>query len=245
MNPWLQVVDLAWRPELHFFERRSPLLREFDEAGLINEFNWGVDSVVLRLGPFEAVRIAVDGMSAYVSSPRSSIDGVRHVVDRTLTTLEPRDVVFTTARVRHLVPVSADRDSAVQSSTASVVGPILSNSRALDYALLVDGLSSRLEATFQLEFGIVSSEEAALRFRMSGSRIGELQMPVTPDVEDLPSCALFVDWTWNLRKPMGVRAVANVITGWDGVLTESEESSRGIWNAHGDGSLEQATRREK
>lgn len=234
VEPWTQSIELAWRPELGFFDDRSALLRKLESLELINQFHWSADEVVVKVQEFATLRVGVDGASIYLASPRASADRVRQALQVALDHVKPKGVVMVLARIRHLVPINSTAREAQQLSAASVLGLALSDVRPTDYALMVDGVSDLLKAPFQVEFGVISDEEGAYRFSPGSGRMGGYSEPIPPDLEGLPRCAAFFDWSWVVRKPMTEDGFGfeSVVTTWDSLAGESARLAAELWERH-------------
>ena len=89
MTPWTQRVEILWRPELGFFEKRSELLRELEAAGLLSEFQWTVDDVTVRIQPFAGITVGLSGATCLVMSPRADVEQVRAALQIVLEKLSP------------------------------------------------------------------------------------------------------------------------------------------------------------
>lgn len=221
MRPWIQVIALEWRPDLGFFESRSALLRELEGRDLFEQFHWDVDDVTVRIGEFGALTIGAKGAAAYVASPKAELERVREALVVALNNLHPRDVVFTQARFRQLVPLALNPIEAQHRSAAKLMGHTWSEAEPTDYALLVDGISQRVGGTFQVEFGVVQQKEVTFRFQRPESRVGHLAVPIAPDLKDIPESAMLLDWHWLNRVPMDLHNAKSVVTRWDDLLDES------------------------
>ncbi|MGC2192646.1 MAG: hypothetical protein WA751_09965 [Candidatus Dormiibacterota bacterium] len=230
MTPWIQVVGLEWRPELRFFEVRRPLLQELEARKLMTHFNWAVDFVIVRIGDHAAVRIAPNGATAWIASPKEGTDRVREVLRATFSALRPDHVALSPSRVRCLAPIALDAEAAQRQTALGVVGRIWPEAHATDWALLVDATSDRLQAKFQVEYGVVRPEEVRQRYTGLGVRIGPLQMPVPPDLSGLPASSVFLDWYWPETVAVKGDSLEGVVARWDGLLAESVRLSLEICN---------------
>lgn len=226
MTTWVQAVALEWRPELRFFETRSEILRELEREDSLEQFGWGVDRVNVKVADYLALSLGVNGAFAWILSPKEEAGRLHRAVDVALGMLEPRDVVFAHARFRHLAEIKTPASQAQQQTSSVVLGHSWTDARPTDFALLLDGASSRVESRFQVEFGVVSAEEIRFRFSHAASRLGPLEPPFEPDLDDVPESAVFLDWIWPGRVEVGREAVASR---WTELLDEANRLSTDIW----------------
>lgn len=225
VTPWIQVVRFEWRPELEFFEKRRPLLQELEGSGLLRQFSWGADQVIVRVDEHAAVRVAANGATAWLTSPKVGLDRCRAVLTAVWAALKPQNVIVAPSRLRYLAPIANDPREAQRQSAGRVVGRRWVEAHPTDWALLVDGLSERVHSTFQVEFGVVRPEEVAVRYSSPGSRVGPLEMVVPPDLKDLPKSAVFLDWDWQGHFAVEGNSMEGVFARWDALLAESERLS--------------------
>jgi hypothetical protein len=211
-------VGLEWRPELSFFERRSEILRMFEEQDQLEAFHWTATDVTVRSGEFEGATVGMTGATCYVNTPDHT-GVVREVVGTFLDELRPKDVVLRQALFYYLLALGTTDPVEAQSTTAlRVAGEMAPNATPLDWALLLDGRSDRLKATFQVEYGVVGRQEVALRLGGAG-RIAARPSPIPSDSRDAPECALFLAWDWSVdRATAGREEVATV---WDSLIEET------------------------
>ena len=218
MATWTQSVDLRWRPEPTFFDARSDILREVGEKNLLDAFSWRESEIHLRLAPFEVIRVASDGLTASITSPRATIDSSRTVIDLVLELVKPQNAVVELIRTACLCELDRDFTSAQVRLSELLASPWLPGTDPTDTALLVDGYSKPLESPFKVEFGVVGSHEVAPRLMRLPGRIEGQQVdfsnplaalanmkspvPLNFDLEGMPDSAVFLDWNWPVRRPI-------------------------------------------
>ncbi len=225
VSPWIQVVELAWRPELGFFERRPGLLRRLEGLGLLSQFNWAEDAVTVKIEDYAAVRVSVNGAIAWVTGPSAGVDRARRVLTASLHDLKPQKVVFADTRLRYLAPIATAPKEAQRRSAQRIVGRTWADGYPTDWALLLDGFSERTRSAFQVEYGIVTPDEVRIRYSRPVGRIGRDTPVIDPDLENLPESAVFLDWFWRGGVRIEGDPAQGVVERWDALLSESERLS--------------------
>ena len=223
MALWTQAVNLQWQPELKYFEGRTKFLRDLESEDLLTAFRWRGNSLEVRIGEFEFLTIGVARARLDVLSPQASGDRIRTAVKIALELFAPRDVVMRPMHLRYLLPVSDDA-SLTQVRTAQLVANEIGNG-ASDWALLVDGHSGELDTDYQVEYGIVSQGEMAVRLagRISRVNSGNNEVEQTVDLEGLPACGVFLDVDWGFSHPFGTEDVYDQAESiWRSAVAEGE-----------------------
>jgi len=220
MTIWVGSTSLRWRAELRFFEQRAGLLRHFDDQNILQAFLWNEQSVELRVGDFTTIVIEPTGMSITVGTPKKPSSECDIVLNSTMEYLKPKDVAMGPTQYKVLVEIDDESVVAQRRSAELLPGSKVSESSYLDWALLVDGQSSSIEKSYQVEFGVLSPGEA--EGRLSGTR-QSLRMthsdgmkPV--DVGNLPENSLYLNWWWQSLERLPD----------EGVLTRAHEHWKGM-----------------
>lgn len=243
MTPWTQDVQVLWRPELSFFEKRSALLRQLEEAGLLVQFQFGVDNVSVRIGEFEDFVVGVGGANCRVLSPTADAGRVRLALDMALGALRPRDVVLAGLRIRCFEALEGSSPEALQAATGErLMSDWMPSATAVDWAFLLDGRTGMAPGLFTVEFGVVSEEEAMLRLGAPHlGRVGPAELPFQPDTRDLPACSFFFDWSWvaSVATNAGTE-FAEVATAWDAILNASQKLSEEVRSGYMTAIVEEA-----
>jgi hypothetical protein len=229
---WMQAVELQWRPQVRFFDLRTRVLLELEEEDLMDAFSWEANEVLVRVSPYEAYRVAVNGATCWITSPRLTPVNVRASLARFLDEMQPGAIHVSRAFFRYLLPIADHSATEAQGQFAGdVTGGVLPDGTALDAAVLLDGRTDSLGAFFQVEYGIVSESEVSLRLRGAGA-IPPMQSPLAPDLTDAPACALWLSWMWTRPEDgrAGSRQDAEEL--WDRLVNESEGLSSRIGQDH-------------
>jgi len=214
-----------------FYASSSLWVKQLDADGLFDAFEWGVDEVTVRVGDHETVRISSNGATCFMATRVSDCDRVRQVLSRSLEAIGPSDVGMSQMSVKYLIPMEgADLRSACAVLAASVCGNV--GAKWTDVAVLADGESDKLRATYQVEYGIVGRDELIQRLTQYRGRIEGQLYPVALDLEDLPSCGFFSDWIWNLWRPMADDVFVGVVETWDSVIKETERLAGEVYGRH-------------
>jgi hypothetical protein len=234
MVAWTQAVELRWRPELGFFEKRSDILRQLELDGLLEAFQWEADAVTVRLGRFAALRLAVNGVSVYRGSPQGNNEQVQRALQRCLDLLTPTDVLFAGTRFQILEAIQGDPVELQGRTGALVAAELTPDACPTDWALLMDGTSERAESAFQVEFGVVSRNEAEFRIHSYGGQMKINANPalVQPDHEELPECAIYLHWYWPVSRRLEESPGLEAERVWCLLLEESAVLSERIRNRY-------------
>lgn len=229
--PRSTVVEISWRPCLAFYEQGVPLLRLFEDAGLLRRFRVGDDAVEAHLRDGTRMLISVTGMTLIATRPEMSIHQACGWIDQVAQVLQPSDirVGFFIASLRELDLDLTYPEACARASAAWMPGPAAALG-IYDSAPLVDGVSPRFELPYQAEFGVVSAEEATARLsRALGNRIGAPSVPVGPDDDEYPPLGVFVDAAW---LPQGAPADADNLAQWAlPVLDQATMETQDLTNA--------------
>lgn len=227
---WTQHLQLLWRPELRFYEQRTELLRRLERADLLDAFRWTDQSIGARVGEHADIEVSSRSATLRILSPRTVVRDVRQSLELTVKTIEPAEVTLNKLRLAVVVPL--DRDfTQTTACTGGVVEPALEpEALPVDWSVLLDGQSTTTGFSFQVEYGVIRHEEAAPRLEMKYARIpvisGQPILPGLLDDVDLPDCAFFLDWSWDVRSPLEDDLAASLAGTWDMVVQETRTLSR-------------------
>lgn len=194
-------MTLRWRTELAFYERRTHILRRFEEMGS-EAFRWHESTVGARLAPHCEVEISATGATVRLLSPHLDASTARQALGVVMVEMEPSDVVLHFVGLQYLLPIPLPFETAAVQSAESLVSEVLPDAQPLDWSVLLDGGSEGIGA-FQVEYGIISQSEAEDRLRRQVGRIPSLSggaPGVPPDLSGLPECAHFFDWSWHVQR---------------------------------------------
>lgn len=232
MTLWTQRVEVLWRSELGFFEKRTELLRELEDAGLLAQFRWTVDDVTVRIGQFEGITIGLAGATCFVTSPKVTSDRVRAALRMVLNSLQPRDVLLHNVHVRRFAEIDDVPKQAQLVSAAQLVTGWMPSATPTDWALLMDGQSRSAPGQFQVEFGVVSREEANIRLSRQIGRVGPHEVPFGPDLAGLLDSAFFFDWNWTTAATAEAEPFTEIVNMWDAIIEETAKLSEEVRNGY-------------
>ena len=221
---WAQEARLLWRPELRFYEKRTELLRRFEQADCLKAFRWTDQSISAMLDAHADMEISSRSATLRVMSPRTVLSDVRRSLESVIDTLKPTEVTLNRLRLAVLIPL--DRDFLeTAASTGAIIEPALApEARPADWSVLLDGHSVTTGFSFQVEYGVIRQEEAIPRLARRYARISPEQPMPSPELlddADLPDCALFLDWSWDVRNPLDDDVPASLSGTWDSVAKET------------------------
>ena len=234
--PWSQFLNLSWPPQLRFFESRTQLLRAFETDGCLAGFRWGDGVIAAQLDQSALLQVTAFGVQVMLATPAGDRDlGVR-ALTQTLATIEPSAISVGEMTFQYLLPLAGPYDAARAESASRLLQAALPGRSATDWALLVDGVSERLTAKYQVEFGVLSAEEAGPRLARRVGRMGSQQgfSPMGGDfwrLDEVPSVALFMDYKWWPTGNVGsVEGVEGVVQVWDDFAEETERMATTIYH---------------
>ena len=233
--PWTQQIELRWQPDLHFYERRTEILRSLEAEGLLTGFQWQDKRIGARLGQFEVVYVTDSALSASINGPRTSSQGVRAAISMALDALEPINVTLHGMTFQYLLPISGDGTLAQEQTARRLAPEILPEATPRDWAILLDGRSTRLQSDFQVEFGVLRAEEMAGRLHgRLASFMPELQEPSPVDLSDLPDGGMYYRWEWQMASLLDEdRRMEELIELWVAAAEQSEQHSEALQRGRG------------
>jgi hypothetical protein len=225
--PRSTVVDITWRPCLAFYEQGVPLLRRFEDAGLLRRFRVAEHVVEAQLRDGTRMAVGVTGMSV-VGGRELPIHQACSWIHEVAAAVRPSDisVTFFIQCLRALDLELTYPAACRRASAAWMPGP--AELGIYDSAPLVDGLAPS-GLRYQAEFGVIDAEEAPARLSRSlGNRIGGPGLDPLPD-DDYPPLAVFVDSSWF---PQGAPADADNLAQWVlPVLDQATAETQDLTNA--------------
>jgi hypothetical protein len=215
--PWTRTLTARWRPQLRFYEERIPILRAFEDEGVLRGFAVAEDSIGARvLEPEHQITVRQDGLSVDLFGQDPDLATVRQLISLTLEKIAPAGLRAPTARFSHIVPLAVPFQEAVQRSIAPIVPSTPSNVSGVDFALLLDLATP--DETAQIEYGIIRSSEARRRLRGISHRI----VPVSQAIRDrdwetvkFPEVSLFADSMWQQDVKVGLQEAQDVWGFWE------------------------------
>jgi hypothetical protein len=192
-------VELTWRPELRFYEARSALLRNIDDAGLLDAFIWNEGSIAMRIGPFSLLYLDSTRLRITLTSPTRSPMQMEFVIDQILDFLRPRDVGLGVTRHQSLFAIGEPAKMAQARTASFLPGSASEVAGFTDWAVLVDGRSATSGAGFQIEYGILGPHEIESRLLGRAHSFGNsvpslLELPVDEDA--LPEDSFYTSCLW-------------------------------------------------
>ncbi len=226
MPPWSHTVIVQWPASFGFFDLRGRLLGNLDERGLLTAFRWSDDSVSVRMGRTEILEMSSDRALLMVVGPEGGLSQARDALAAAIETIDPSTVVLTEALFQFLLPLDVGNEEARRVTSHHLLGDLLPQAVLTDWAYLVDGRSHRTRGTFQVEFGVISDEEAPERVARRVGRLWQRGLAPAPQdlfEEDYPRSSFFFDWSWSTNARFRVDEVRSDLFGlWDTLAEESE-----------------------
>jgi hypothetical protein len=231
------MIVLAWQPNVRVYEGRGTILRVMDDAGLIDAFKVGDEWLGLRLSK-AVVEVWPAGATVAVSGAGLDVGSEARATLATIwKILEPRNVMVRRVLVQTLETINEDYEIVRARIGQGLLSSLVPGALVDDWSALIDAHSDR--GPFKVETGIVSSAEIPARLDRSVSRIqvkgarGALQQPWGWDQTNLPACAFFADYNWDVRHPLREDGpVDELIDLWTSLERESEALAVGMYQQH-------------
>ncbi len=194
--PYTQSIELTWRPELRFYERRVSILQSFDDRGMLRAFRFQENFVEARL--FESrdlLRVGQGGLELQLSAPSADPGRAWSAVELALSSIEPKQPRNVVASFQHLAPLDLPFGVAIERAYGSILCPLDTPGIHFgDWAVLVDfDMPGHPAASGQVEFGIIRAHEAEERLTRSVSRTGFQRRQASDDWDGFADVSLFSD----------------------------------------------------
>ncbi len=207
MSIWTQTLDIAWRPELRFYEHGASVLREIQEDSSLSAFRLSDDEAGAQLGDeYHEIDFSARGLTASLLRPDADMDRVLMGMSIVLKRLQPSRFEAPSIRFMHVRALAKGYDEARQEAIRSLFGSVEFGPAVVgDFANLLDGVTTEPPGSIHVEYGIVSADE--LPMRLTGllgqvsprlPRAAERSVPLPRDAEDFPAVALFADMAFQL-----------------------------------------------
>jgi hypothetical protein len=198
MPIWTQRVEITWRQNLAFFERRYSVLRELEDEGLLRRFQENDRSEIsVRVGSaHQTLTFGDDGLVVAALKPESDLQVLRAAVQVVCDALDPRLSGYPELAFQSLTPLVGAYDEVRKAAAEALLGGGAVG-RVGDFAVVLDGDLDEPLDDYHLEFGIVEATEVPARLsrRVGFSSSGNSFAP-PPGLwqsDQLPAVALFCD----------------------------------------------------
>jgi hypothetical protein len=195
MPLWTQRISLSWRQNIGFFERRYEVLRILEQQGLLRRFRESNDRISVRLqGAHQLLVYGSDGLTLAALRPEADLTVLRAAMEVVCDALEPEPTGYPVFGFAWLIPCVTTYEEARATAVDVFIGAGHPG-RITDFALMLDGKFDEPFDDFQLELGIVETEE--IPGRLAGSVESKVRRVDAPPAlwrpEDLPDVAVFCD----------------------------------------------------
>jgi len=207
-------ISLSWKPNFSYYQKRSEILDEFSDKGMVDAFQWEEASVHARCGEYEEISIWAHGATLKFGSPSVSPERADEWLRPVLNVLQPESLVLRNFAFRLLVPIAETAEKAQQIFAARLFTGLNDDSSAFDAAALVDGRFGAENVVYQTEFGVLRQDE--MPNRLTGQAISFIQ-PMSDDrkrgvdLTSLPTSAWFMRWNWDRKLLVSDQDGAKVI----------------------------------
>lgn len=191
---------MSWPTSLTFLERRTHILRALEERNLLAAFRWSEDVTGVLLGASGFAEISSRRAEVHLVGSAEDLEKGRVALEIILSETEPEWVSVDSVLAQVLLPVDLPYLDA-RRRLASTGAQGMADTQSTDVAILLDGQAGDPPVRFQVEYGVISDEEAPDRVaRRVGRMSGPRSMPPLPgnffEQNGYPICSLFFDWLW-------------------------------------------------
>jgi hypothetical protein len=233
--PWTQSLRVGWKPELHFFETRTEVLRELEEADSLIAFRWGENFIGARIGQSQLIELTSYGAHLLVAGPDADASAAHRALKSALDLIKPTDIEVVGATLRFLLPLVENYDEARRRTADHVIKLVMPDEGITDWSVLLDGHCAELGAPFQIEFGVVENREALERI---AGTVGRVHVGPSADVpvdfwrpEAFPAVAVFMAMSW---LPWGgslgtVGGYDDVASQWAALVAEGDRMANKVY----------------
>lgn len=218
---------LSWTPNLRYFDNRVAILEAWQDGGELAAFNWSDSAIRARVRPFEEARVDADSAAILISSPSIGITRVAELMEPIFSIVGVSSPSINAVVLQVLVPIIDDAVKVQESLTNAVIPTRSSLIRGTDCAILVDGKYAQIDGSFQLQFGVLRSDEMEQRLRGDIVSFHTDQEPSgsRADLSGLPAQAIYGRFSWSLEHDLLVEDLASDLTSW---LERTESASVAI-----------------
>lgn len=175
-DPYTQSMNLIWRPELRFYERRVSILESFEAEGMLRAFRVQENFINARLfDSRDLLTLRQNGLELQLETPDSDPERAWVAVEMALSSLQPTQPRLLGATFQHVAPLDVPFDVAIGHSFGRILGAFgAAGIKFVDWALLVDmEKSEEWSGSGQIEFGIVRAKEVPDRLARRAGRTGD------------------------------------------------------------------------
>jgi hypothetical protein len=195
VEPVTQRLNVSWRPEVRFLERRLELLRQLDDEGLVQSFSVdGADVLIRVTGRYHEIRFGPSGLGIRLGDPDFDPEVIQGVVTKIFECFDPEVLGQIRADLQFLEALSISYEQARALGGQVLFDASDSDVEITDWAVLLNpefGATHRWAGA--LEFGVVSNQEAEVRL---ARKVGRLDQPFPGPVSqriEVPEVGFFAD----------------------------------------------------
>jgi len=231
---WTQSVTGKWPPSLRFYDKKLSLLHALQDQGLLKAFrNREREIAALIEDRDHQLELEPDGLSIKVLRPQAKLQQLEDAGRMLTEAVEPGRVSSVSVALQYLASLPDDYLESRSYSAhaflgldekeiAIASGPTM---HSWDWAVLLEGETDRDDATFQVEFGIVDSDEIPERFAREAGQVESFGTHAPAEhweEAELPNVALFADWTWSGAVPEDLAPFEAILQSWSHAREDAE-----------------------
>jgi hypothetical protein len=228
---WTQRATVAWPRSLGFFEHRIDILRQFENSGVLQQFNVDDDRVSVRLGDANHTLVYTSShMELALLQPASEIGPAEAAAGVVLRALAPTRLLRPQFVFQWISPIAGDYDAARRDAAKRLFQG--AGQSLWDFAVLADGRTTgEKEVVYRLECGIAEAAELPIRLSRHAGQLADnaftSEEPTLWPRESLPDFGFFCDSVWTPQKKPdpSVEAFFHL---WEDTKTAAEEVVSGF-----------------
>jgi hypothetical protein len=197
--PWTQGLSISWRPELSFYEKRVDLLKAFEEQGVLKAFRVEESSVDAQLfGSRDRLTVKQNGLDLRLLALDAEQGRALEALDIALDSIRPRSPWRLSYSSQYVMGLDLDFEKAVQLAYGRLLGDLNGSADGSfgDWAVLIDLNLGDFPSTGQIEFGLITADEAPARLSRNAGRMGGASGRSDQEPwrnTEFPAVALFAD----------------------------------------------------
>lgn len=174
-SPWTQGLSISWRPELSFYEKRVDLLKAFEEQGVLKAFRVEESSVEAQLfSSRDRLTVKQNGLDLRLLALDAEQSRALEALDIALDSIRPRSPWSLSYSSQYLIGLDLEFEKAIELAYGRLLGDLNGSAGGCfdDWAVLIDLKFDDFPSNGQVEFGLITANEAPARLSRNAGRMG-------------------------------------------------------------------------
>lgn len=224
LAPLTKSVEMAWRPQLRFYQERIAVLQALEDLRHLRAFRVHENFIEARLGDGrQYLTVRQNGLIIRVAGESLPTNQAWDIV-RLATELAGSEALrHLRIQFQHVAPLRLSPEDAVRRGYGTILGQLGTPSADLsDWAVLADLTLPRVaRASGVSEFGVVEPHELPRRLnRVVGRRAAEdVESPLPWDIKQFAPASLFADTYVDVAQE-NLPAFGGILDLWDAAERE-------------------------